>query len=359
MRDSTTRNGAAQCIQSRPSWSSARALLSRFGALGQELRLGSEFQVNSYTRAVQGYPDVGGGATATSSWSGSEARTDARRLRPALRVRRGPLGMEFQVNTYTGLQALPAMAAIGDRGLRRRLESYRQTAPATASSPGASRAPAWRSARVPGQHVHLSASARTAIATDAERRLRRGLGEHSPGRAGAGVFARRRSTPRRPLGDEFQVNSYNRRSAQSCDHVDAGGDFVVVWQSSPGWSGYGIFAQRFAAPGAPLGSSSWSTPSPPASSPARRGAGRYGDFVVAWQSNDQDGRATASSRGATRAPAPRSPPSSRSTSIHHFDQTTGGRHAADGDFVIAWESNFRTSTATACSRAASSTAGSP
>ena len=52
-----------------------------------------------------------------------------------------------------------------------------------------------------------------------------------------------------PLGTEFQVNTYtsgNQRSPAVAG--DAGGDFVVVWQSSgQDGSSYGVFAQRFAA----------------------------------------------------------------------------------------------------------------
>jgi len=88
-----------------------------------------------------------------------------------------------------------------------------------------------------------------------------------------------------PLGSEFRINTYTT----GCQFIpdvaaDAGGNFVVVWQgSSPGPNG--IFGQRFAASGAPLGpefrvnsSTTGIQWSPSVASDSA------GNFVVAWAS---------------------------------------------------------------------------
>jgi len=70
-----------------------------------------------------------------------------------------------------------------------------------------------------------------------------------------GVFGQRYASSGDPLGPEFRVNTYVTGS-QSRPSVaaDTSGNFVVVWRSL-GQDGYiyGVFGQRFAASGAPLG----------------------------------------------------------------------------------------------------------
>ena len=94
-----------------------------------------------------------------------------------------------------------------------------------------------------------------------------------------------------PLGGQFQVNTYiTSQQTSPAVALDADGDFVVVWQSDGSSGGdtslYSIQGQRFAADGAPLGgefqvnSYTTSTQNFPAVALAADG-----DFVVAWQSN--------------------------------------------------------------------------
>jgi len=70
-----------------------------------------------------------------------------------------------------------------------------------------------------------------------------------------GIIARRYASSGSPLGGEFQVNSYST-AVQSAPAVamDNAGRFVVVWASlGQDGSGYGIFGQRYASDGSPLG----------------------------------------------------------------------------------------------------------
>jgi len=94
-----------------------------------------------------------------------------------------------------------------------------------------------------------------------------------------------------PMGPEFRVNTYTS-NAQSIPHVamDSAGNFVVIWTSTHDGEGYGIFGQRFDSSGALSGPefqvNSYTTGDQIWSSVA---AASSGDFVVVWQSEGQDG----------------------------------------------------------------------
>src|SRR5205085_8521011 len=71
----------------------------------------------------------------------------------------------------------------------------------------------------------------------------------------------------------------------------AAGDFVVTWSSvGQDGSGYGIYAQRYSAAGAPLGSefrvNTYTTSDQSQPSVAM---GAAGDFIIAWSSIGQAG----------------------------------------------------------------------
>jgi hypothetical protein len=70
-----------------------------------------------------------------------------------------------------------------------------------------------------------------------------------------GIIARRYTSGGLPLGGEFQVNAYTT-AAQIAPvaAMDNAGAFVVVWASlGQDGSGYGVFGQRYASDGTPLG----------------------------------------------------------------------------------------------------------
>ncbi|UCE74923.1 MAG: fibronectin type III domain-containing protein, partial [Methanomassiliicoccales archaeon] len=107
-----------------------------------------------------------------------------------------------------------------------------------------------------------------------------------------GIFAQRYDSDGNPVGNEFLVNTY-----QTDDQLHPSiamndtGYFVIVWQSDgQDGDGFGIYAQRFDNTGSALGSefrvnnyTSWAQEFP---SVAMDSAG---NFVIAWQSNWQDG----------------------------------------------------------------------
>ena len=73
--------------------------------------------------------------------------------------------------------------------------------------------------------------------------------------SGSGVFARRFDVAGNPAGAEFLVNTYTAGGqALSSLNADAVGNFVVAWQSNgQDGSDYGVFGRRFSAVGSPRG----------------------------------------------------------------------------------------------------------
>jgi len=115
----------------------------------------------------------------------------------------------------------------------------------------------------------------------------------SPGQE---ILVRRVSATNGPLGESTRVNSYTagKQDAPSIA-VDRKGNFLVVWQSQDqDGSGTGIFGQRFAADGSSVGGefqvNSYTTGEQHAPSVA---AGNVGDFIVSWTSAGQDGSGSA------------------------------------------------------------------
>ena len=159
--------------------------------------------------------------------------------------------------------------------------------------------------------------------------------------SGYGVFGQRYSTSGVPLGPEFRVNTLTSSNQYLATvAADPSGNFVVAWASNDGGS-YGVFGQRFASSGAPLGAqfrvntyTSGVAAFPAVASDAS------GNFVVAWMSYGQEapdwgiyGQRFAAS-GAPLGPE-----------FHVNAFTTGyqGRPvvaaASTGNFVVAWNSD--------------------
>jgi hypothetical protein len=108
-----------------------------------------------------------------------------------------------------------------------------------------------------------------------------------------GIYAQRYSSTGDAVGGEFRVNTYTPGFQRYAWVVsDPAGNFVVAWQSSDDGSGYGVFAQRYENTGAPLGGefriNSYTTQDQRRPTVAANSAGA---FVVAWDSDLQDGSA--------------------------------------------------------------------
>ena len=110
--------------------------------------------------------------------------------------------------------------------------------------------------------------------------------------SGSGIFGQRYASSGAPLGGEFQINSYTTgfQGHPSVGKDYESGAFVVVWEGQgAGDQPFGIYAQQYSADGTPAGGefrvNSFTT-----------GDQRYprvnagtGGFHVVWESDGQDG----------------------------------------------------------------------
>jgi hypothetical protein len=161
--------------------------------------------------------------------------------------------------------------------------------------------------------------------------------------SGRGVFAQRFSSTGAALASEFQVNSYTNNS-QSYPAVSAAasGDFVVVWHSynQDGYN-FGIFAQRFSSAATALGAEfRVNTHTDGAQQFPVVASGADGDFVVTWESLNQDGNDFAVfGRSFSSAGVPLASEFQVNTYTGFAQRYPQVGAAASGDFVVAWHSN--------------------
>ena len=338
-------------------WFSAGQDGSDTGVFGQRYAgsgaaLGPEFRVNSFTTGAQGFviasvaSDPSGNFVAT--WTSDEQ--DGSYLGVfAQRFSSGgsPLGPEFRVNSYT---------------------THVQDESSVAVDASGNFVVVWDSVMPPsddGIFGQRYAASGTALGLEFQISLTPRVLVDSPVVAsdpvgnfvviwinggvdgsGVGVFGRRFAGSGAPLGPEFRVNTYTTYHQSYPDVAsDASGNFVVVWSSPQDGNGYGIYGQRFASSGAPLGpefrvNTYWVgyqggdfTLGPSvATDPS-------GNFVVAWGSYGQDG-----SNGGIYAQryassgAPVGPEFRVNTFTTSHQKYPSVASDGAGNFVVAWSS---------------------
>jgi hypothetical protein len=218
----------------------------RYDTIGQ--RVGTEFQVNTYTFDYQGGPVVASRASGefVVVWTGAAStgvspdvvgqRFDSSGARS---------GSEFVINTYVA----------GNQG---------EGGSSIATDPTGGFAVVWSS-----------------------------FGGHDG--SGSGVFAQRFASSGTAVGSEFQVNvtTSGTQSIGSKKSIlfEPSGGFVVVWNSqAQDGSMAGVFGRRFASTGAPAGAEFQVNTYTPGSQSSAMLVGRAaGGFVVLWSSLGQDG----------------------------------------------------------------------
>jgi hypothetical protein len=256
--------------------------------------LASEFQVNTHTTAAQFLPRItptGAGnfviVWGSTDQDGSEFGVFARRFASG-----GAVAAEFQVNTHTGDD---------------------QSNPVAAASASGDFVVVWHSRGQDGDNY--------------------------------GVFAQRFSSTGAALASEFQVNAYTTHS-QSYPAVAAAasGDFVVAWHGyNQDGDNNGIFARRFSSAGAALASEfQVNTHTDGAQQFPMTAAGTDGDFVITWESLNQDSSdfgIFARSFSSAGAPLATEFQVNSYTSLGQRYPQVGA--ATSGNFVVAWQSNFQ------------------
>jgi hypothetical protein len=253
--------------------------------------VGPEFRVNTYTTVSQRAASVAADASGNFVvvWNGNDQDGSLRGVFGQRYAASGvPVGPEFRVNTYTTLN---------------------QDRPAVAADPSGNFVVMWHG---------------------------NGSGDVN------GVFGQRFDSSGAPLGGEFRVNTFTT-GLQTYPSIaaDASGNFVVAWRTfAAGGASYDISGQRFASTGAPLGVEfRVNTTTPNAQAGPSVATDTAGNFVVVWQSDNQDGSFSGIfGQRYTSAGVPLGPEFRVNT------YTTNAQYlpsvAADpaGNFIVAWTS---------------------
>ena len=273
---------------------------SSYGAFGQRYAgsgpvLGPEFRINTYTTANQGHAgpsvavDPSGNYVVTWSSYGQDGDgfgVFAQRYSSA----GVPLGLEFRVNTSTSShQALSSVATDASGNF---------VVVWMTSFPENVWGQRYASSGIPlGTEFPVNTSGLGAfgpvVASDAAGDFVV-VWQRSDNPTSLGIFGRRFAASGAPLSGEFRVNTVTAGNQYYPDVAsDVAGNFVVIWSSADG-SDAGVFAQRYASTGAPLGGefrvNTYTTNNqgrnvlaPSVASDA------IGNFVVVWGSDGQDG----------------------------------------------------------------------
>ena len=170
------------------------------------------------------------------------------------------------------------------------------------------------------------------------------LSWHSDGQDGSsyGIYARRYASSGAVLGSEFRVNTYTTSNQKNpAIGMAADGGFVISWDGAGATDSSGIYAQRYDSSGVAQGSefkvNTYTTSNQ--ANPAI-GMDADGDFVVSWDSYGQDG-----SQSGVYARRYDSSGVAQGSEFKVNTYTTSNQGnpaigmAADGDFVISWQSN--------------------
>ena len=283
-------------------WQSEAQDGSGHGIFGQKYSsagapVGTEFRVNSFTTGDQIAPSVGFDklnafyvAWTSDGQDGSGAGIYGQRFgSPGF-----PMGPEFRVNATTaGNQRSPSIAANMAGNSVVVWESEGQDAGASFGVFGqrylATGAPAGSEFRI---NTHTTGNQIAATITNTLNNFVVAWQSYGQDGSSYGVFSQRYTSNGVPLGAEFRVNTFGTGYQMAPGLAgDANGDFVVVWESAAqDGSGAGVFGQRYASSGAPLGAEfRVNTFTTNGQSRAVAASSLSANFVVIWQSDLQDG----------------------------------------------------------------------
>lgn len=317
----------------------------RYNAAG--IAQGSEFLVNTQTVGVQGWPTVAIDANGNFviAWSsleqdGSGHGIYAQRYNAAGVAQ----GSEFLVNTYTtDDQTEPsiAMNASGDfvvawhsnnqDGSSHGIYAQRYNAAGVAQG-----------SEFQVNTYTTSLQYQSSVAIDDDGNFVVTWTSHNQDGDGLGIFAQRYNAAGVAQGSEFQVNTYTPLyQSHSSVAMDASGNFVVAWDSlEQDGSGDGVYAQRFNAAGVAQGSefrvNTYTTSQQRSPSVAMNASGH---FVITWNSQDQDG--FGNDIYAQRFNAAGDAQGSEflvNTYTENYQEDASVAMDANGNFVIVWES---------------------
>lgn len=320
---------------------------SGYGVFGQRYAssgatLGSEFRVNTYTTGRQYRPAVAADAAGnfvvvwTSDQDGFYEGIYGQRFASSGL----PVGLEFRVNTYaTVFPMAPSIAADAAGGFA---VTWAANDPMffgvyarRYSSSGAPLGPEFRV-----NTYTTSVQYRSQVSSDpAGNFVLVWLSGDQDG-SGGGIFAQRYASSGAPLGAEFRVNTFtSNHQSNPAVASDSGGNFVVVWHGTFPGTGYDIFGQRYSASGAPLGPEfRANTSATPTQMNPALAADSAGNFVIVWESNVQDGSVRGVYAQRYDSSGVPSGPEFRVNTFTTNNQWVSSVAAYPAGFVVVWAS---------------------
>ena len=320
----------------------------RYNAAGEAQ--GSEFRVNTYTTGNQGNPavamDADGDFVVTWESYGQDGDDNGiyGQRYNAAGVAQGP---EFRVNTETfGDQESTSVAMDADGNFVVTWESYGQDGYGDGVYGQRYNATGVTQGSEFQINTYINSDqAEPSVAMDADGDFVVAWESYYQDGDIFGIYAQRYNAAGVAQGSEFRVNTYTVSDQENASvAMDADGDFVVTWQSREQDGGYyGIYGQRYNAAGVAQGSEfrvNTYTTSDKQNPVIAMGAD--GDFVVAWQSSDQDG----DGRGVYGQRYNANGVAQGSEFRVNTYTTDNQRNAsvamdADGDFVVTWQSYYQ------------------
>jgi len=308
--------------------------------------LGTEFRVNTYTTSNQLLPSVardGGGNFVVTWTSNNQDGTSGGVFGQRYSSAGVPLGPEFRVNTTTtATEDLPAVAmdSVGNFVIAWRSYQYPAISDIFAQRYASTGAPLGTEFRVNTYVTNIQTFPTVAMNNGAFVVV---WNSYDQDGSSWGVFGQRYLASGAPAGAEFRINTYTTNGELGAAVAsDPAGNFVVVWHANgEDGSDFGVFGQRFAAAGAPAGGefrvNTYTTNSQSYAAVARDSAG---NFVVVWQSSDQDGSLTGvfGQRYASTG-APQGSEFRVNTYTLSYQQVPDVAADASGNFVVAWMSD--------------------
>jgi hypothetical protein len=258
---------------------------------------GPEFQVNTHATGDQSFADVAMDAAGNFVvvWASFDQDGDKWGIYGQRYGSGGnPLGLELQVNTHTSSNQLRPSIAMNGPGdfvvvwwsLNQGgddYDIYGQRYDTTANPLGSEFM----------VNSHAAGTQRDAsIAIDGSGNFIVAWASLGQDGDGWGIYGRRYDNTGSPVGPEFQVNTYftSHQSAPSVA-MNGTGDYVVVWQSlGQDGDGSGVYGQRYDAMGNTAGPEfQINTYTANYQSDPSAALDETGNFVVVWQSFEQDG----------------------------------------------------------------------
>lgn len=272
-------------------------------------QIGEQFQINTYTTAVQHQPEIAmeaDGDFVVVWWSEGSPGTDTDDFSVQARLFSSDgsaLGDQFQVNTYTtGHQGSPwvdkdalgnFVVAWDSQGSAGTDDSLGSVHARRYTSDGA---PLGDPFQVNTYTTRNQLTPQIAVKPDGDFVIV-WWGNDSGGSdtSNASVHGRRYTSDGSAVGDEFQINSYTQ-DTQFFPSVAYGpqGNFVVVWESGGSYgsdsSSYSMQGQRFASDGAIVGPQFQVNSYTPGNQKRGRVASDgAGNFVITWESIGSSG----------------------------------------------------------------------